>query len=121
MSTWLAKALAAHSRHASRCSRVCANCAVCAKTPVDLAPAGGFGTNGTIGTASGIPESEIRARFEWIVRRLVADSDARAILKVEVLNDVRLAPVQEDTHRCFVCDGISRTGHVLVPMLTARP
>jgi len=130
MSTWLAKALAAHYRHASCCSGVCANCANCAKTPVDVAPAGGFGTNGTIGTASGISESEIRARFAWIVRRLTedsgrddvrADSDARAILTVEVLNDVRLAPVQEDTHRCFVCDGISRTGHVLVPILTARP
>ena len=130
MSTWLAKALAAHSRHASCCSGVCANCAKCAKTPIDVAPAGGFGTNGTIGTASGIPEGEIRARFAWITRRLIedrgrdpvrADSDAREILKVEVLNDLRLAPVQDDTHRCFVCDGISRTGHVLVPILTARP
>src|SRR5829696_3015241 len=130
MSTWLAKALAAHSRHASRCSGVCANCAVCAKTPVDVAPAGGFGTNGTIGTASGIPESEIRAQFAWIVRRLIedrgrdpvrADSDARAILKVEVLNDLRFAPVQKDTHRCFVCDGTSIPGRVLVPVLTAQP
>ncbi len=130
MSTWLAKALAAHSRHASCCSGVCANCAKCAKTPVSTASAGGFGTNGTIGTASGIAESEIRARFEWIMRRLIedrgrdpvrADSDAREILKVEVLNDLRLAPVQEDTHRCFVCDGASMPGRALVPVLTARP
>ncbi len=130
MSNWLAKALAAHSRHAGRCSGVCANCAKCAKTPVDVAPAGGFGTNGTIGTASGIPESEIRARFAWIVRRLVEDRgrdpvrasrDGLAILKVELLNDVRLAPVQEDTYRCFVCGGIDRPGRALVPVLTARP
>jgi hypothetical protein len=52
---------------------------------------------------------------------LRAHEDARAILKVELLNDVRLAPVQADTHRCFVCDGVDRPGQALVPVLTAKP
>ncbi|WP_150117750.1 hypothetical protein [Microvirga vignae] len=52
-------------------------------------------------------------RFKWIAHRLAeehgrdaerARSDAGVILNIELLNDVRLAPVQTDTHRCFVCD-----------------
>jgi hypothetical protein len=77
-----------------------------------------------------VPTDEIRMRFEWIAHRLVeehgrdperARSDAGVILKVELLNDVRLAPVQTDTYRCFVCDEVDRPGRVLVPVLTARP
>jgi hypothetical protein len=52
---------------------------------------------------------------------LSARRDARAILKVELLNDVRLAPVQHDSHRCLVCGGVDQPGQVLVPVLTARP
>jgi hypothetical protein len=129
MNTWLAKARAARATSSFNCTGVCANCANCAKTPADLASEGGFGTNGTIGTASGVPADEIRSRFDWTRQRLVEDhgrdperakSDARAILKSELLNDLRLAPVQVDTTRCFVCGGFDRPGHVLVPVLTAR-
>jgi hypothetical protein len=130
MSTWLAKALAARAQPAHDRSDMCANSANSAKTPADGMLEGGFGTNGTIGTASEVPADEIRACFAWAVRRLVeehgldqgrARRDAFAILKVELLNDPRLAPIQVDTHRCFVCGGIDTPAHVLVPVLTARP
>ena len=130
MNTWLAKALAARAQPAPACPEACANCAKCAKTSGVEVPEGGFGTNGTIGTATGVPADEIRSRFAWIRQRLVEDhgrdpgrakSDARAILKSELLNDLSLAPVQADTTRCFVCGGLDRPGHVLVPVLTARP
>jgi hypothetical protein len=77
-----------------------------------------------------VPADEIRARFGWIAHRLVeehgrdaerAGRDAWAILKAELLNDMRLVPVQADTHCCFVCDGIDTPAQVLVPVLTARP
>jgi hypothetical protein len=130
MSTWLAKALAVRAQPALACSGACANCAKCAKTPRPEVPDGGFGTNGTISTASGVPADEIRTRFDWIRQRLVeehgrdperAEIDARAILRSELLNDGRLAPMQPDTTRCFVCGGFDRPGHVLVPVLTAKP
>jgi hypothetical protein len=77
-----------------------------------------------------VSADEILTRFEWTRQRLVeehgrdverARGDARAILKVELLNDVRLAPVQADTHRCYVCGGTDQPGQVMVPVLTARP
>jgi hypothetical protein len=130
MSTWLAKARAARAHSSFDCWEACANCAKCAKTPTALVPEGGFGTNGTIGTVSNIAADEIQGRFEWVAHRLMeehgrdaerARRDAWAILKMELLNDVRLAPVQADTHRCFVCNGIDTPAQVLVPVLTARP
>lgn len=130
MSTWLAKALAARAQPAHARLRACANSANSAKNPAGVAPEGGFGTNGTIGTASGVSADEVRARFEWIRQRLVeehgrgrerANSDALAILKSELLNDPRLAPVQADTTRCFICDEGGTPTRVLAPVLTARP
>ena len=67
--------------------------------------------------------------MSWIRWRLVEDhgrdperakSDARAILKSELLNDPRPAPVQADTTRCFICDEPSTPIRVLVPVLTSR-
>lgn len=130
MSPWLARARAARAHVGFDCAGACANCAKCAKTPFVDVSAGGFGTNGTIGTASEVPADEIRARFAWIAQRLVEEhgrdplrssEDARAILKSELLNDLRLAPVQTDTHRCFVCKEADTTAQVLVPVLTAQP
>jgi hypothetical protein len=127
MSIWLAKALAARVQPALACSEACANSVNSAKTPKAEVPEAGFGTNGT---APRIPHDEIRSRFEWIQHRLIedhgrdpkrAESNSRVILRSELLNDLRLAPVQTDTTRCFVCGGFDRPGHVLVPVLTARP
>jgi hypothetical protein len=129
MSTWLAKALAAWAQPEHDSLEACANSANSANSPADEVLEGGFGTNGTIGTAPEVPADEIRARHAWIAQRLVEEhgrdplrtnEDARAILKVELLNDLRLAPVQADTHRCFVCGGIDTPTHVLAPVLTAR-
>jgi hypothetical protein len=129
MSIWLAKALAARVQPALACSEACTISVNSAKTPNAGVPEAGFGTNGTNGTAPRIPHDEIRSRFDWIRQRLVedhgrdperAESDARAILRSELLNDLRLAPMQPETTRCFVCGGFDRLGHVLVPVLTAR-
>jgi hypothetical protein len=126
MSAWLAKARERRTQLTCARPEACANCA---KTSQSAAQAGSFGTNGTIGTASGIPPDEIRFRFRWIAQRLVeehrrdivhARRDALAILKVELLNDLRFAPVQVDTHHCFVCSKTQGPHHVLVPVLTAR-
>jgi hypothetical protein len=130
MSIWLAKALAARVQPALACSEACANSVISANSPAGEELERGFGTNGTIGTISGVSADEIRSRFEWMRQRLVEDHgrdperaeiDARAILRSELLNDGRLAPMQPDTTRCFVCGGFDRPGHVLVPVLTARP
>ena len=128
MSEWLAKALAARTSSALAVSEARANCANCAKTSAEGMPDGGFGTNGTIGTGSQIPLEEPRSRFEWIRRRLVEEhgrdpelsrADALAILRADLLNDVRLMPIQVDTMRCLVCAG--RPGRHLVPILSTRP
>jgi len=130
MSTWLAKALAARAQPVHATSEACANSANSAKTPADPVPEGGSGTNGTIGTASNIPEEEIRSRFGWIKRRLVeehgrdletAQHHGLSLLKAQLLNDLRLAPLQDDPHRCFVCGGVGTPLRVLVPVLTAWP
>ncbi|GEO18687.1 hypothetical protein MAE02_63830 [Microvirga aerophila] len=129
MSPWLAKARATRAHVGFDCAGACANCAKCAKTSQSAAAEGGFGTNGTIGTVSEVPADEIWSRFDWITQRLVeeygrdlatAQRDGLSILKAQLLNDLRLAPIQVDTHRCFVCGGIDTPTHVLVPVLTAR-
>jgi hypothetical protein len=77
-----------------------------------------------------VPADEIRGRFGWITQRLVeehgwdretAQHHGLSILKAQLLNDLRLAPLQVDAHRCYVCSGMGTPLRVLVPVLTARP
>jgi hypothetical protein len=130
MNEWLAKARAARISSALSVSEPCANCAVCAKTSADAEANGSFGTNGTIGTGFQIPPEEIASRFSWIRQRLTkehgrdperAGSDALAVLRADLLNDVRLMPLQVDTTRCLVCGDVGRPSRPLVPVLAARP
>jgi hypothetical protein len=127
MSAWLAKARERRTQLTCARPEACANCA---KTSQSAAPDGSFGTNGTIGTACSIPFEEIRSRLGWITQRLMdedgqdfetAKRDGLSILKAQLLNDPRLAQVQMDTRRCFVCGGDGRSDRVLVPVLTGRP
>jgi hypothetical protein len=50
-----------------------------------------------------------------------AGSDALAILRADLLNDVRLVPLQVDTTRCLVCEDVGRSDRPLAPFLSARP
>ena len=129
MSRWLAIALEAQSQ-TSRCiSEPCADCANCAKTPPDEASRGGFGTNGTFGTASSITGDEIRSRFAWTSQRLQeehsrsperARDDALRVLRADLVNDARLAPSQPDSRLCLICGRPATPTRVLIPVLTAR-
>jgi hypothetical protein len=129
MSKWLAIALEARSQTSHCISQARADCANCAKTPPDEAPSGGFGTNGTIGTASGITGDEIRSRYAWTSQRLQeehgrtperARDDALRVLRADLLNDPRLAPSQSDARLCLICGRPASSTQVLIPVLTAR-
>ena len=100
----------------------------CAKTPAEEVPDGGFGTNGTIGTACLITADEIRSRLTWITQRLEhkrdpdrARSNAFAILKAELLNDQRFEPAATSSGCCVVCGAIGTADQVLLPVLTTTP